>query len=219
MEPNVNTQFRQRTGRLISFGIVISAIILGLVVLYRTNYYPRTDDAQVFANFIGIAPRVEGSLVQLNVRDNQFVKKGASCCLEVARDRVLGIMLGLFMIWLVFDQLWGAAAVVEIKKTFVSNIRLLAQFAREPLSAPEAISVKQGIALRETINTNLDNLMALADGILFEFGPSREQDLALRDRIRRWQPQLRVLFITRITLWKYRMRLPGFELPETTSLA
>jgi multidrug resistance protein MdtO len=27
--------------------------------------------------------------------------------LEVARDRVLGIMLGLFMMWLVFDQLWG----------------------------------------------------------------------------------------------------------------
>src|SRR5215467_504967 len=76
MEPDVNTRFRQRLGRLISLGIVISAIILGLVVLYRTNYYPRTDDAQVFANFIGIAPQVEGPLAQLNVRDNQFVKRG-----------------------------------------------------------------------------------------------------------------------------------------------
>ena len=76
MEPDVNTHFRQRLGLLISLGIVISAIILGLVVLYRTNYYPRTDDAQVFANSIGIAPQVEGPPVQLNVRDNQFVKKG-----------------------------------------------------------------------------------------------------------------------------------------------
>src|SRR5215813_12393681 len=76
MEPDVNTHFRQRLGRLISISIVISAIILGLVVLYRTNYYPRTDDAQVFANFIGIAPQVEGPLVRLTVRDNQFVKKG-----------------------------------------------------------------------------------------------------------------------------------------------
>jgi multidrug resistance protein MdtO len=103
-----------------------------------------------------------------------------------------------------------------MKKTFVTDLRLLAQYAREPLSAPQAISIKQSIALRETINTNLDNLMALADGVLLEFGPFREQNLAVRDRIRRWQPQLRVLFITRITLWKYRMRLPGFELPETT---
>jgi len=139
--------------------------------------------------------------------------------LEVARDRVLGIMLGLFMMWLVFDQLWGAPSVVGMKKTFVSSLRLLAQFAREPLSEPQATSIKQGIALRETINTNLDNLMALADGVLLEFGPSREQNLVLRDRIRQWQTQLRVLFITRIALWKYRMRLSGFQLPETIWLA
>jgi membrane fusion protein, multidrug efflux system len=76
MEPDVSADSRRRLGRLISIAIVISAVILGLVVLYRTDYYPRTDDAQVFANFIGIAPQVEGPLVRLNVQDNQFVKKG-----------------------------------------------------------------------------------------------------------------------------------------------
>ena len=76
MEPDVSAQSRKRLGRLISISIVISAVILGVVVLYRTNYYPRTDDAQVFANFIGIAPQVEGPLIRLNVQDNQFVKKG-----------------------------------------------------------------------------------------------------------------------------------------------
>ena len=30
----------------------------------------------------------------------------------------------------------------------------------------------------------------------------------------RWQPDLRTLLILRITSWKYRVRLPGFELPE-----
>jgi membrane fusion protein, multidrug efflux system len=76
MEPDITTQSRKRLGRLISLGIVISAVILGVVVLYRTNHYPRTDDAQVLANFIGIAPQVEGLLARLNVQDNQFVKKG-----------------------------------------------------------------------------------------------------------------------------------------------
>jgi membrane fusion protein, multidrug efflux system len=76
MEPDISSQSRKRLGRLISIGIVISAVILGVVVLYRTNYYPRTDDAQVFANFIGIAPQVEGPLDRLNVQDNQFVTKG-----------------------------------------------------------------------------------------------------------------------------------------------
>ena len=41
-----------------------------------TNDYPRTDDSEILANFIGIAPQVEGPLVRLNVHDNQFVKKG-----------------------------------------------------------------------------------------------------------------------------------------------
>ena len=139
--------------------------------------------------------------------------------LEVARDRVLGILLGLFMMCVVFDQLWGAPAAVEMKRTFISNLRLLAQFAREPRSEDQKTAIKQSITLRETINNNLDKVRALADGVLLEFGPLREQNLALRDRIRQWQTQLRVLFITRIALWKYRLRLPGFELPEAVWLA
>jgi len=139
--------------------------------------------------------------------------------LEVARDRVLGILLGLFMMWVVFDQLWGAPAAVEMRKSFVSSLRLLAQFAREPFSEDRGIAIKESITLRETINGNLDKVRALADGALLEFGSSREQNLVLRDRIRRWQTQMRVLFISRIALWKYRMRLPGFRLPEMVWLA
>jgi membrane fusion protein, multidrug efflux system len=71
-----NSTIRKRTSRLISIGIVAAAIALGLAVLYRSDYYPRTDDAEVFANFIGIAPQVEGPITRLNVRDNQFVKQG-----------------------------------------------------------------------------------------------------------------------------------------------
>jgi multidrug resistance protein MdtO len=133
--------------------------------------------------------------------------------LAVARDRVVGILLGLFTMWLVFDQIWGAPAAVEMRRTFVCNIRLLADFAREPLSKDQKTAIARGIGLVETINSNLDKLRSLADGVLFEFGPSREQDLALRNRIRIWQPQLRMLFINRIALWKYRVRLPGFKLP------
>src|SRR5689334_18259918 len=76
MELDATKNPRKHLGRLISIGIVIAAAILGLVVLYQTSYYPRTDDASVFANFIGIAPQVDGPLVRLCVRDNQFVKKG-----------------------------------------------------------------------------------------------------------------------------------------------
>jgi len=138
--------------------------------------------------------------------------------LEVARDRVIGILLGLFMMWLVFDRLWGAPASVEMKRTFISNLRLMAQFAREPLSKDLKIAVDRSLALRETINANLDRTRALADGVLFELGPSRQRGLELRSYIRRWQPQLRTLFVMRIAFLKYRLQLPGFELPESVRL-
>ena len=62
-------------------------------------------------------------------------------------------------------------------------------------------------------------MKGLGDALLFELGPSREQGLALRSRIRRWQPSLRALFMIRTTLLKYRLQLPGFELPEVVRLA
>ena len=76
MHTETSKKSRQMLSRLLSAGIVIAAAVLGLIVLHSTNYYPRTDDAEIFANFIGIAPQVEGRITSLNMRDNQFVKQG-----------------------------------------------------------------------------------------------------------------------------------------------
>ena len=138
----------------------------------------------------------------------------------VARDRVVGILLGLFMMWLVFDQLWGTTALVQMKKDFTAALRLLAQFAREPVSADLKVAIERSYSLRESDQQYLRPYSgSSADAVLFEFGPSREQDLALRSRIKEWQPQLRTLFLMRIALWKFRVRLPGFELPQPVRVA
>ena len=73
-ETDANSQ--KLIGRWASISIVVVAAVLGLVVLRQASHHPRTDDAAVLANYIGIAPQVEGPLVQLAVHDNQFVKKG-----------------------------------------------------------------------------------------------------------------------------------------------
>lgn len=76
MNLETNSRPQRVLSRRISVAIAVAAALLGLLALYRANYYPRTDDAEVFANFIGIAPQVDGPIVRLNVRDNQFVRKG-----------------------------------------------------------------------------------------------------------------------------------------------
>src|SRR2546429_8784445 len=39
-------------GRILSVAVVIGAIALGVAVVHHTGHYPRTDDSEIFANFI-----------------------------------------------------------------------------------------------------------------------------------------------------------------------
>lgn len=63
-------------GHIISGFIVAAALLAALAVLYTVTNYPRTDDAEIVANVIGMAPLVAGPVVELPVHDNDFVKKG-----------------------------------------------------------------------------------------------------------------------------------------------
>jgi membrane fusion protein, multidrug efflux system len=64
------------------FVLILSLIIIGLAVFLSlkawdfNERHPRTDDAVSRANIIGIAPRVSGPIIKINVTDNQFVKGG-----------------------------------------------------------------------------------------------------------------------------------------------
>ena len=76
MEQATENLDRKRLGRWIGAGVVALSILLLLIVILQTDLHPRTDDASVRANLIEIVPEVSGRLVQLPVKDNDFVKKG-----------------------------------------------------------------------------------------------------------------------------------------------
>ena len=65
-----------RAGKIVAVAIVVAATALGGIALWSTNVSPRTDDANVVANYIGIAPEVNGPIISLPIRDNQLVRKG-----------------------------------------------------------------------------------------------------------------------------------------------
>jgi len=72
----INLKHRMMLGRIIGALIVLGALATGILV-WRINYqHPRTNDAMVRANIVGIAPQVSGRIVELHVEDNQYVKKG-----------------------------------------------------------------------------------------------------------------------------------------------
>src|SRR5262245_20225594 len=67
---------RRVIGALISVTIIGAAVGVGLYVVRMYYLYPRTDDAYVRANTVGIAPHVSGPIVNLPVVDNQPVHEG-----------------------------------------------------------------------------------------------------------------------------------------------
>ena len=71
-----NPGARRIIGRLLGAGIVGAAAIAVIVAALQWEIRPQTDDATVRANFVGIAPQVNGHIVELHVRDNQQVQEG-----------------------------------------------------------------------------------------------------------------------------------------------
>ena len=63
-------------GRILGIVILLVAAAAGLLVIRLSYREPRTDDAMVRANVVGIAPHVSGPIVTLNVVDNQEVREG-----------------------------------------------------------------------------------------------------------------------------------------------
>ena len=72
----VNLKQRMLVGRILGTLIVLGAVVTGTLVLHINYQNPRTNDAMVRANIVGIAPEVSGRVVELHVEDNQYVKQG-----------------------------------------------------------------------------------------------------------------------------------------------
>ncbi len=65
--------------------------------------------------------------------------------LAVARDRAIGVLLGTFMMWLVFERFYSRPAGDEMVRIFASNLRLMAELLQaSPAGADTAAIVKYG---------------------------------------------------------------------------
>ncbi|KWR86331.1 multidrug transporter subunit MdtN [Cupriavidus sp. IDO] len=65
-----------RRKKLLTLLLLVTAIGLGIIVVWRVDTEPRTDDAFVYADTVNVVPEVSGRIVNLAVQDNQRVRKG-----------------------------------------------------------------------------------------------------------------------------------------------
>jgi multidrug resistance protein MdtO len=123
--------------------------------------------------------------------------------LSIARDRVFGVLLGLICMWLVFDRLWMRDALEEMQSAFARNLRLLAELIEQCRNPNPDDATTRLIQLRDRINDGFNAVKSQSDAVIFEFGPSRERKLKIRDDFRRWQPTIGTLMQVQITYLQY----------------
>ena len=67
---------RKLFGKLLVVCLVVAALALVIYVIAKLDHAPRTDNAYAYADTISVTPEVSGIIIDLPLRDNQFVKAG-----------------------------------------------------------------------------------------------------------------------------------------------
>jgi multidrug resistance protein MdtO len=125
--------------------------------------------------------------------------------LTIGRDRTVGVLLGIAMMWLAFERLQPTTATDEMVKIFNQNLRTLAQLSVYTLRPYDVSSVVGVRRLRDKISGNFAAVLAQSDAVPFELGELRSQHMAARDRIRRWSALLRTAYLLQLALLQYRV--------------
>ena len=137
--------------------------------------------------------------------------------LTVARDKVMGVLLGILAMGFIFNRLGTKSDAEQLQKLLLRNVRMLAQLGVCPVVRDRVIAVSQLSRLRTQINDNFASLESQTDAARFEFEfrPQREQDIAECDRIQRLQPELRSIYLLELSLLSHRGRREiGSELTQ-----
>jgi len=125
--------------------------------------------------------------------------------LAVPRDRVLGVLLGITMMWLVFERLFARSATDEMVRIFVRNVRSMSDLVSFTPSPDDPTPILKIRRIREDIYRRFGDVNAQSDAVPFETGPLRSGDMAARDRIRRWQASLRSFYLLEAPLLQFRL--------------
>jgi len=119
--------------------------------------------------------------LQLSYAFNLLAFEGYSAATEItpARDRMLGILLGILVMLLVFHQVRPERTVDTMRRSLARLLRLHADLIRL-VSAEESLEVSARVVeLKAGIGQIRGAIHTFADGVQYEFEPDRTGDLKI----------------------------------------
>jgi multidrug resistance protein MdtO len=109
----------------------------------------------------------------------------ATTQISTARDRVIGVALGVIVMWFIFDQIWPtrtSQALTQILRRIRAAALLLQKVERHRNPDQFAQTLSR---LRVTVSQDLAAVQLLESGAYFDFGPDHARELAQSRRILR----------------------------------
>jgi multidrug resistance protein MdtO len=197
-------------------GAVLGGFVFGLgSQIFILPYIDSiTGFAVLFAVVSAIAAWISTSSARLSYAGLQIVvayylinlsEFSIQLSLTVARDRAIGVLLGVSMMWLVFERFYPKPASDQMIRIFIRNVRMMATLVSESRIGADEETIVQIRRQRDQIYRYFGEVNAQADAVPFETGPERAAHMAARDRIRRWQTMLRTFYLMEVPLLQFRL--------------
>jgi multidrug resistance protein MdtO len=103
---------------------------------------------------------------------------GAPTELAPARDRFVGILVALVVMWFIFDQMWPVRTVTIMRRDLASVLRSDARLLQlAEAGQPMSEELREANGLRDQIGKKVAGLRSMNDAVEFEFGVDRELHL------------------------------------------
>jgi multidrug resistance protein MdtO len=192
-------------------GSVVGGLILGLGA--TSFLFPHMDSITSLVILIGMIAFIAAwissgrkfSYVGLQIAFSFYIValEGFSAPTELApaRDRFMGILLALGIMWFVFDQLWPVRTVTVMRQTLATVLQSGAAAMRlSETVLQEDDLVHQTDALRDRVGKNIAALRVLNDAVQFEFGVDREKHARSGDMLVRTAVTAAALFWNQIVV-------------------
>lgn len=174
-------------------GAIAGGLLLGLGA--TVFVFPYMDSITALVLFVGlvafgiawISGGARFAPIALNIAFSFYFVglPGARAQIELApaRDRLMGVVLAILVMWIVFDWVWPVRAVTEMHRVLASVLRNAAEVVALNVELPNADWIAQEGALRRQIGSGLATLRGLDESIEYDVGPEREYELEASDLI------------------------------------
>jgi multidrug resistance protein MdtO len=177
-------------------GSAIGGLILGLGA--TTFLFPHMDSITsliVLVSFVAFisawcasGPKFNYVGLQIAFSFYLVAFEGFSAPTELApaRDRLIGIVIALVIMWFVFDQIWPVRTVTVMRRALSSIVRIGADlFQLTATREDHADLLLNADVLRDRVGKTVANLRTLNDTLNYEFGVDKELHLQSGERMLR----------------------------------